>query len=74
MVPSFFWGGLCIHHRPGKFFFAARKAPQKIFFSVVVVCVFFRRPTMEPFSVKNYRDFEASFLEILVFRGTIRTD
>ena len=34
---------------------------------------FFRRPTMGPFFLsKNYRDFKASSLEILVFRGTFR--
>ena len=27
-----FHRGFCIHHRPGKFFFEARKVPQKIFF------------------------------------------
>ena len=33
---------------------------------------FFRRPTVEPFLSKNYRDFKASSLGILVFRGTFR--
>ena len=31
-----------------------------------------RRPTIEPFFVKKYRDFEASSLGVLVFRGTFR--
>ena len=47
------------------------------FFSYSSMFLFFlarvRRPTVEPFLSKNYRDFEASSLGILVLRGTCRS-
>ena len=38
---SWFSRGFCIYHRPGKFFFKARKVLQKEYLSVVVVYAFF---------------------------------
>ena len=48
---SWFLKDFCIHHRPGRFFFEARKVPQKIFFQWRS-CTFFSSLPKDPAILK----------------------
>ena len=69
---SWFFGGFCIHHRPGKFFFETRKVLQKIIFQWWLCTFFFSE--LRIFLRKKKTQFSLSFLSLYSFpKGPFRT-